>query len=106
MTNQASSLSSSAGKSSPPAASQNKPRRRAVPVLFQGGRCTFGGSSDTLAQREKHAPMAITGNDPTSAWGAQERDKLNEICECDHSVVVVVVALGARFTLYMPSDMR
>lgn len=90
---QGSSLPSSAQNSSPPVASPNKPKQCIAAAPFQGGRCTFGtrlgkdedDAMETLARRAKHAPMAFSGSDPPSAWGQQERDKLNEICECNCS---------------------
>lgn len=109
-TEQASSLTSSRANSSSSAACQNKPIRYTAPAPFQGGRCTFGirtgkdggDALDALARRPKHASMAITGNEPPSAWGPQERAKLNEICECSQSFVVV--AGGACFTQKNTSD--
>lgn len=105
LTKQAPSLPSSADNSSPPVAPQENPKRCVAPAPFQGGRCTFGtrmgkdedDALETLARREKHTPMAISGSETSSAWGPQERDKLNEICEFASSLVGVVVALGGAY---------
>lgn len=104
-TQQASSLQSPADNSSSPIVSKNKPKRYIASAPFQGGRCTFGtrmgkdesDAFEACARRAKHSPMATSGSDPPSAWGQQERHKLNEICECNRSLVVVGVALGGVY---------
>lgn len=102
-----SSADNLSGRPSPVAASQNKPKRRTAPAPFQGGRCTFGtgrgkdegDALETLERRAMHAPGARSGGGPSSSWGPEERQKLNEICESgnDMPIVAAVVVNNGGF---------